>query len=488
MESKNTQVSSRNRWGVACLKDISLKIGSGSTPRGGESSYIPERKNFAFIRSQNVYDFKFDVNGLKFISDEDANKLRGVHLQKDDVLLNITGDGVTFSRCCLVPEEILPAAVNQHVAIIRLDTTKCLPGYLMAYLCLPETKIYIESFNAGGSRRAITKGHIESFEIPLPPIFIQEHISRITLNFLAKQNINAKLNKTLEQMAQTLFKSWFVDFDPVVDNALDADFFEQGLDLPDELLRRAEARKAVRAQAGFKPLPAATRQLFPAVFEPCDEPSLGLGGWVPKGWKVKELGEISSELRRGISPKYVDNGGVLVINQKCIRNHEISYEFSRRHDRENKKIDGREICLGDVLVNSTGVGTLGRIAQVTHLPEPAVVDSHVTVVRVKDTECPLYTFGQLMLSMETKIEQLGEGSTGQTELSRKVLSEQLVVLPPYALTLNIDASFKSFSEKQALNRRENFALARLRDTLLPKLISGELSLDDVELTTQQGAA
>jgi type I restriction enzyme, S subunit len=218
MVSNNPLISGRNSWDVACLKDISIKIGSGSTPRGGESAYIPERINFAFIRSQNIYDFKFDVNGLKFISDEDANKLKGVHLQKDDVLLNITGDGVTFSRCCLVPDDILPAAVNQHVAIIRLDTTKCLPGYLMAYLCLPETKAYIESFNAGGSRRAITKGHIESFEIPLPPMHIQGEISKIALSLLAKQDINTQINQTQEQMAQALFKSWFVDFDPVVDN------------------------------------------------------------------------------------------------------------------------------------------------------------------------------------------------------------------------------------------------------------------------------
>ena len=285
MVSKNSYFSSCNGWDVAFLKDISLKIGSGSTPRGGESAYISERTNFAFIRSQNVYDFTFDVTGLRFISDEDANKLKGVHLQKDDVLLNITGDGVTFSRCCLVPEEILPAAVNQHVAIIRLDKTKCLPGYLMAYLCLPETKAYIESFNAGGSRRAITKGHIESFEIPLPPMIIQEHISRVTFGLLAKRHINIQLNQTLEQMAQALFKSWFVDFDPVVDNALDAGFFEQNLAFPDELLRRAEARRAVREHGDFKPLPDATRQLFPATFEECADPSLGLGGWVPQGWK-----------------------------------------------------------------------------------------------------------------------------------------------------------------------------------------------------------
>ena len=301
MVSNNPLISGRNSWDVACLKDISIKIGSGSTPRGGESAYIPERINFAFIRSQNIYDFKFDVNGLKFISNEDANKLKGVHLQKDDVLLNITGDGVTFSRCCLVPDDILPAAVNQHVAIIRLDTTKCLPGYLMAYLCLPETKAYIESFNAGGSRRAITKGHIESFEIPLPPMHIQGEISKIALSLLAKQDINTQINQTLEQMAQALFKSWFVDFDPVVDNALDAGFFEQNLDLPDELLCRAEARQVVRNSPDFKPLPDATRQLFPAAFEACAEPATGLGGWLPQGWRPSNVGS-EFDVTMGQSP------------------------------------------------------------------------------------------------------------------------------------------------------------------------------------------
>ncbi|SUI57101.1 EcoKI restriction-modification system protein HsdS [Serratia quinivorans] len=284
-------------------------------------------------------------------------------------------------------------------------------------------------------------------------------------------------------MAQALFKSWFVDFDPVVDNALDAGFFEQDLEFSDELLRRAEARKAVRESVDFKPLPEDIRQLFPAAFEKCPEPSLGLGGWVPEGWKVKVLGEITSELRRGISPKYIEEGGVQVINQKCIRNHEVSYEPARRHDQEAKRIDGRALKLGDVLVNSTGVGTLGRVAQVTHLSETTVADSHVTVVRVSDNACPIFTFGQLMLSMEGLIERLGEGSTGQTELSRKILSEQLVVLPPFDIAEKAERSFNSFSEKQVSNRQQSSELIKLRDTLLPKLISGELRISDSEVDT-----
>src|SRR5580692_8597867 len=157
-------------WPVRSLGNISLKIGSGATPLGGESSYLPQRFRFALVRSQNVFDRHFDPSGLAFISDEQAERLKGVFLQPGDLLLNITGDGITFSRCCAVPRDVLPACVNQHVAIIRLDPSIADPGYVLSYLTHPSVKAYIESFNAGGSRRAITKGHIESFQIPLPPL------------------------------------------------------------------------------------------------------------------------------------------------------------------------------------------------------------------------------------------------------------------------------------------------------------------------------
>lgn len=107
---------------------------------------------------------------LYFISDEHAAELDNVALLTGDLLLNITGDGKTFGRACLVPNEILPARVNQHVAIVRIRPDICLPGYLLSYLTHPRINKYIESFNSGGSRRAITKGHIESFIVPIPPL------------------------------------------------------------------------------------------------------------------------------------------------------------------------------------------------------------------------------------------------------------------------------------------------------------------------------
>ncbi|MBI0431834.1 MULTISPECIES: restriction endonuclease subunit S [Pectobacterium] len=357
------------------------------------------------------------------------------------------------------------------------------PEFLAYWLKSSNGQLTLSSIMIGSAQKALTIDALRNLEVSMPPYSAQLNAVKSLKLLDCKIALNRQINQTLEQMAQALFKSWFVDFDPVVDNALDAGFFEQDLEFPDDLLRRVEARKSVRENADFKPLPANVRQLFPATFEEYSEASLGLGGWMPEGWKVKILGEITSELRRGISPKYIEEGGVQVINQKCIRNHEVSYKAARRHDQEAKRIDGRALKLGDVLVNSTGVGTLGRIAQVTHLSETTVADSHVTVVRVSDNACPIFTFGQLMLSMETLIERLGEGSTGQTELSRKILSEQFVVLPPFDIAEKAERSFKSFSEKQGSNRQQNSELIKLRDTLLPKLISGELRLSDSEVDT-----
>lgn len=486
MESNNSRFSGEYSWDTVCLKEISLKIGSGSTPRGGESAYIPERKKFAFIRSQNVYDFKFDVSGLRFISDEDANKLKGVHLQKDDVLINITGDGVTFSRCCLVPEEILPAAVNQHVAIIRLDKSKCLPGYLMAYLCLPETKAYIESFNAGGSRRAITKGHIESFEIPLPPMLIQEHISRVTLGLLAKQSINTQINQTLEQMAQALFKSWFVDFDPVVDNALDAGFFEQNLEFPDELLRRAEARKAVRESADFKALPEDIRQLFPAAFEESTEPFLGLCGWVPKGWKANAIGNLCKCIK-GISYKSSElsrSDTALVTLKSFQRGGGYRLDGLKPYIGSYKK--EQEVVAGDLIIAYTDVtqaaDIIGKPAIVISDPsyKRLVVSLDVSVIRPNQVNLKFYLYG-VAKTLEFQSHTYAY-STGTTvlHLSKNAVPDFMVTLPSQPVLQRYHDMVSPLFDAIEQNTCSLRTLKNLRDTLLPKLILGELRLDEIK--------
>lgn len=146
-------------------------------------------------------------------------------------------------------------------------------------------------------------------------------------------------------------------------------------------------------------------------------------------WNSSTLGSVCELINRGIAPSYVDDGGILVLNQKCIRNHTVNYELSRRHDSLKRPVkEERLIRAGDVLVNSTGTGTLGRVALVLREPlEPTTVDTHITIVRPKKGMFDKSFFGLMLISIEEKIKQAGEGSVGQTELSRVKLRDEFVV-------------------------------------------------------------
>src|SRR5881628_477548 len=102
-------------WRIVRLGDVCSKIGSGITPRGAKKVY--RHSGIVLIRSQNVYNNSFSREGLVYLDEDTAREMENVALDKNDILLNITGDSV--ARCCTVPEKILPARVNQHVSIIR---------------------------------------------------------------------------------------------------------------------------------------------------------------------------------------------------------------------------------------------------------------------------------------------------------------------------------------------------------------------------------
>ena len=197
-------------WPTTPLAMLTTKIGSGATPRGGASVYLTSRVSHALVRSQNVFDRHFDARDMAFISPDHAAGLKGVELQAHDVLLNITGDGVTFGRACMVPADLLPACVNQHVAIVRANPALLHPGYLLAFLTHPIVKTYMESFNAGGSRRAMTKGHIESFRIPVPPMEIQTHIAGILSAYDDLIENCERRIRVLDEMARALYRELFV--------------------------------------------------------------------------------------------------------------------------------------------------------------------------------------------------------------------------------------------------------------------------------------
>ncbi|PPZ92771.1 restriction endonuclease subunit S [Cloacibacterium normanense] len=195
-----------SEWKEYKLADLCTKIGSGATPRGGGESY--KETGISLIRSQNVLDFQFSYSGLAFIDDEQADDLKNVIVRENDVLLNITGDSV--ARVCKVPKKVIPARVNQHVAIIRSDEERLNSDFLLYYLLkLKEHLLSISEI--GATRRAITKGMIENLEISIPEITEQTAIASVLSRLDDKIDLLHRQNATLEKMAETLFRQWFVE-------------------------------------------------------------------------------------------------------------------------------------------------------------------------------------------------------------------------------------------------------------------------------------
>ncbi|PWG66203.1 restriction endonuclease subunit S [Bifidobacterium callitrichidarum] len=189
---------------------------------------------------------------------------------------------------------------------------------------------------------------------------------------------------------------------------------------------------------------------------------------------------------RGVTPKYDDSSSYTVLNQKCIRNHSVSLVPSRKMTPPKKS--EKQLQYGDILICSTGTGTLGRCAQVLFSPTEMTVDSHVTIVRPCSMRFMPF-LGCWALSSEPLFESLAKGSTGQTELSRSELELLDVPLPDEK---SLDSFYKEvipiFNLLQTnSNKIQN--LVALRDSLLPKLMSGAIDVSKIELPTplEQGS-
>ncbi|MEE4013468.1 restriction endonuclease subunit S [Roseibium sp. FZY0029] len=196
-------------WGWHPIGNLCAKIGSGATPRGGATVYREE--GVAFIRSQNVYNGHFAYEGLARIDEKAADKLRNVTVEPGDILLNITGDSV--ARSCLVPNDILPARVNQHVAIIRPEPSRINSRFLSYFMVSPfMQKTMLSLSGAGGTRKAITKDMIERFLAPLPPVQVQSEIADILSAYDDLIENNRRRIALLEEAARLLYREWFVHF------------------------------------------------------------------------------------------------------------------------------------------------------------------------------------------------------------------------------------------------------------------------------------
>jgi len=191
------------------------------------------------------------------------------------------------------------------------------------------------------------------------------------------------------------------------------------------------------------------------------------------------VAEASTAIARGITPRYVPDGeGTRVLNQKCVRDQLVSLEPSRWTDDSKVKRE-KLVAVDDVLVNSTGQGTLGRVARWT-VQEVATVDSHITIVRPDPNVSDTAVIGQAILAIEAEIEARGEGSTGQTELSGVELGRARIQVPSRERAERLGTTLRALTASQDSARAENLVLAAMRDALLPQLMSGKLRIREAE--------
>lgn len=291
-----------------------------------------------------------------------------------------------------------------------IDQEQLDPEYLMMWFRRPEFDRYARYMSHGSVREIFGWEEMCDVELPIPSIEKQKEVVREYNTIVNRIKLNEQLNQELEKVAQAIYKHWFVDF---------------------EFPISTEYAKAIgKHELEGMPYKSSHGEM---VF--CEE----LDQEIPKGWIVKPLSEVSDYLNRGVIPKYTDSDGIMVINQKCIRNNTINYTLARKHVHHNKSVSEEKFLRKfDILVNSTGAGTLGRVGLVKEVKEKMVVDTHITIVRPVKTLNQMY-FWFYLSSKTTDIENLAEGTTGQTELSRDNLGSIQILIP-------IDSVQKAFSE------------------------------------------
>ncbi|MBZ7444241.1 restriction endonuclease subunit S [Klebsiella grimontii] len=317
----------------------------------------------------------------------------------------------------------------------------------------------------------VNRNHLHKAKVKVPIYLdIQQKVAAQLYQLEKRVTLGKQINQTLEQMSQTLFKSWFVDFDLVIDNALDA-----GNPIPEALQSRAELRQKVRSSADFKPLPADIRALFPAEFE---ETELG---WVPKDWYHKNAEEIAT----------ISIGKTPPRNQKECFSHkkDSNYTWVSIKDLGNCNVfikESSEYLTTDA-VNNYNVKivpkgavllsfklTIGRIAIAESILTTNEAIAHFYNMKHGVNKEYLYSYLQ-----HFDYNTLGSTSSIATAVNSKIIRKIPILLPDTDILHQYKISTDIIFKRISFNNRNTYDLTALRDTLLPKLISGELSLEDL---------
>ncbi|MFT6990695.1 MAG: type I restriction enzyme S subunit [Paraglaciecola sp.] len=401
------------------------------------------------------------------VSDADRERLIKFQLMEGDIVFSRVG---SVDRRAYVSSNENGWLFSGRCLRVRVDKNKINPKYLSYFFGFEGFKKYIRGIAVGATMPSINTKILSEIDVYYPSYNQQTTIVKYLSAIEQKIQVCRNTNKTLEQMAQALFKSWFVDFDPVIDNALAA-----GNSIPDELQERAELRQQVIAERTtnpkLKPLPDDIQHLFPSEFE---ESELG---WIPKGWESLSIHDLVDSVSITYKLKEVDE--VIFLNTGDIEDGKLLHKnYSKTEGLPGQA--KKSIVKGDILYSEIRPKNK-RFALVNIDCSDYVVSTKLMVLRAKvgiDSLLPYF-----ILTQEKTIQNLqhvAEHRSGTfPQITFKELADVTTTLPKANMLVDyfVFNYLKPFYDKQFSSVTQNDQLEKLRDTLLPKLISGELKIN-----------
>jgi type I restriction enzyme S subunit len=437
-------------WTISTVGEVSKRVTKGTTPTtiGGRFA----ETGVAFVKVESITDDgRFDWEKLAFVDEETNQLLARSMLEEDDVLFSIAG---TIGRVARVPRELLPANTNQAVAIVRPDRDVIDPRFLY-YVLRDDVRVKHAHTRVVQSVQAnFSLAELSSIEVPLPPKAEQRAIAHILGTLDDKIELNRRMSETLEAMARALFKAWFVDFEPV----------------------RAKMEGRWRRGESLPGLPAHLYDLFPDRLVDSEL------GEIPEGWGVATLPELidvnpSHPLRKGQIAPYLDMANMPT------RGHAPDEVVERPFG------SGMRFINGDTLVaRITPCLENGKTAFVDFLQQGQVGwgSTEYIVLRPKPPlpEPFAYCLARSDDFREFAIQSM-TGTSGRQRVQADSLTHFRLARVPQLVAEAFGRAIKPLFVRSSAAIRESRTLATLRDTLLPKLISGELRVKNAEKTLEE---
>jgi type I restriction enzyme S subunit len=427
------------------------------------------------LRVNNFKDGVLDGSGALQVSQSVEKNYRRTRLQGGEVLLTLVG---SVGQTSIVSSDFVGWNVARAIAVIR-PSKEVSAKWLAICLQSAEVRHFLDGRANTTVQKTLNLGDVKQVPIPIPPIEVRCRIEAMITSLDDKIAVNHRINQTLEAMAQAIFKSWFVDFDPV----------------KAKIAAKAEGRDPLRAamttisgkpDAELDTLPpdqfatlAATAALFPDEMEDSEL------GETPKGWTVQSMAQLTTKIGSGSTPRggkevYLDEGIALIRSQNVYDSLFVWEGLARITDEAAAQLKGVTVQENDVLLNITGASIL-RTCVVLPDVLPARVNQHVAIIRAKPG-VPARLLHQYLLLPETKNHLLGLNAGGSREAVTKVHIESLKLLVPGAdLLVAFGTLVEPMFKQVESGARDMRALSAVRDTLLPKLLSGELPVHDTEV-------